>query len=165
MQFEQNPVNTLTPLPAQNIDTGLGLNRLAAILQGVTTRLRHGPVRAADRRSASSSPASAPGSSPEVDRALRVLADHTRGMSFLIADGVVPSNEDRGYVLRRLMRRAIVQGRRIGIEPGFLPALRARSCARRWAPHYPRAARAGRHGRHVAAHRGGGVQPHARVRA
>ena len=50
-----------------------------------------------------------------------MLADHTRGMSFLIADGVVPSNEDRGYVLRRLMRRAIVQGRQIGIEPGFLP--------------------------------------------
>ena len=60
-----------------------------------------------------------------MDRALRVLADHTRGMSFLIADGVVPSNEDRGYVLRRLMRRAIVQGRRIGIEPGFLPQVRA----------------------------------------
>ena len=64
-----------------------------------------------------------------VDRALRVLADHTRGMSFLIADGVVPSNEDRGYVLRRLMRRAIVQGRRIGIEPGFLPQATRRSCA------------------------------------
>ena len=56
----------------------------------------------------------------ETDRALRILADHTRGMSFLVADGVVPSNEERGYVLRRLMRRAIVQGRRIGIEPGFL---------------------------------------------
>ena len=57
----------------------------------------------------------------EVDRALRILADHTRGTSFLVADGVVPSNEDRGYVLRRLMRRAILQGRRIGIEPGFMP--------------------------------------------
>ena len=59
------------------------------------------------------------------DRALRILADHTRGMSFLIADGVVPSNEDRGYVLRRVMRRAIVQGRRLGIEPGFLPRFAA----------------------------------------
>ena len=61
------------------------------------------------------------GEAEDVDRALRILADHTRGMSFLVADGVVPSNEDRGYVLRRLMRRAIVQGRRIGIEGGFLP--------------------------------------------
>ena len=120
MQFEQNPVNVLTPLPAQNIDTGLGLNRLAAIQQGVTSVFdtdQFVPLiglgeKLSGRRA---------GSSQEVDRALRVLADHTRGMSFLIADGVVPSNEDRGYVLRRLMRRAIVQGRRIGIEPGFLP--------------------------------------------
>ena len=119
MQYEQNPVNTLTPLPAQNIDTGLGLNRLAAILQGVDVHLRHRPVHAADpaRRGALAASATA----VRADRALRVLADHTRGMSFLIADGVVPSNEDRGYVLRRLMRRAIVQARQIGIEPGFLP--------------------------------------------
>jgi alanyl-tRNA synthetase len=55
------------------------------------------------------------------ERALRILADHTRGMTFLIADGVVPSNEDRGYVLRRIMRRALLQGHRIGIEHGFLP--------------------------------------------
>lgn len=120
MQFDQNPVNTLTPLPAQNIDTGLGLNRLAAILQGVTSVFDTDQfvplIGLGEQLSGKRS-----GSAPEVDRALRVLADHTRGMSFLIADGVVPSNEDRGYVLRRLMRRAIVQGRQIGIEPGFLP--------------------------------------------
>ena len=120
MQFDQNPVNTLTPLPAQNIDTGLGLNRLAAILQGVTSVFDTDQfiplIGLGEQLSGKRA-----GSSAEVDRALRVLADHTRGMSFLIADGVVPSNEDRGYVLRRLMRRAIVQGRRIGIAPGFLP--------------------------------------------
>src|SRR3954463_15037243 len=120
MQYEQNPPNTLAPLPAQNIDTGLGLNRLAAILQGVTSVFDTDQfiplIGLGEQLSGKRA-----GSSPEVDRALRVLADHTRGMSFLIADGVVPSNADRGYVLRRLMRRAIVQGRRIGIEPGFLP--------------------------------------------
>jgi alanyl-tRNA synthetase len=121
MQLDQNPVNTLTPLPARNIDTGLGLNRLAAILQGTTsvfetdqfTPLITLGEELSGRRY---------GSDFDADRALRVLADHTRGMSFLIADGIVPSNEDRGYVLRRLMRRAIVQGRRLGIDPGFLPA-------------------------------------------
>ena len=120
MQFEQDPVNVLTPLPAQNIDTGLGLNRLAAILQGVDSVFDTDQfvplIRLGEELSGKQS-----GSSDDFDRALRVLADHTRGMSFLIADGVVPSNEDRGYVLRRLMRRAIVQARRIGIEPGFLP--------------------------------------------
>src|ERR671910_170719 len=124
MQFEQNPVNVLTPLPAQNIDTGLGLNRLAAILQGVTSVFdtdQFVPLIGLGEQLSGKRA----GSSPDVDRALRVLADHTRGMSFLIADGVVPSNEDRGYVLRRLMRRAIVPGRRIGIETGFLPRFAA----------------------------------------
>lgn len=120
MQFEQNPVGTLTPLPAPSIDTGLGLNRMALIQQGVTSIFETDQfvplIKLGEQLSGKRYETEQP-----VDRALRILADHTRGMSFLIADGVVPSNEDRGYVLRRLMRRAIVQGRRIGIEPGFLP--------------------------------------------
>ncbi|MFL5831822.1 MAG: alanine--tRNA ligase [Solirubrobacteraceae bacterium] len=120
MQYDQNPVNTLTPLPGKNIDTGLGLNRMAAIKQ--------------DKRSIFETDQFAPlielgeelsgqryGQDVTTDRALRVLADHSRAMTFLIADGVVPSNEDRGYVLRRIMRRAILQGRHtLGLEPGFL---------------------------------------------
>ena len=116
MQFAQDPVNTLTPLPAQNIDTGMGLNRMALIQQGVDTIFETDqfiPLIDLGRELATADPD---------ERALRILADHARGMTFLIADGVVPSNEDRGYVLRRLMRRAIQQGHRIGIEHGFLPA-------------------------------------------
>ena len=109
MQFNQDPVGTLTPLPAQNIDTGLGLNRMAAILQdkpSVFETDQFWPLielgqELSGRRY---------GETFEVDRALRILADHSRGMSFLIADGVVPSNEDRGYVLRRIMRRPSCRG-------------------------------------------------------
>jgi alanyl-tRNA synthetase len=119
MQFNQNPVNTLTPLPAKNIDTGLGLNRLAAILQdkpSVFETDQFAPLislgeELSSRRYGQDFP---------TDRALRVLADHSRAMTFLIADGVVPSNEDRGYVLRRIMRRAIQRGRSLGLERGFL---------------------------------------------
>jgi alanyl-tRNA synthetase len=115
MQYDQDPVNTLTPLPDQNIDTGLGLNRMAIIQQDVATIFetdQFAPLMELGRELASGD---------IDDRALRILADHTRGMTFLIADGVVPSNEDRGYVLRRIMRRAIQQGHRTGIEHGFLP--------------------------------------------
>ncbi len=107
---------TLVPLPANNIDTGLGLERMAVIQQGVDTVFEtdtFAPLIALGRELASAE--------PDV-RALRILADHSRALTFLIADGVVPSNEDRGYILRRVMRRAIQQGRRIGIAPGFLPA-------------------------------------------
>jgi alanyl-tRNA synthetase len=115
MQYDQDPVNTLTPLPAQNIDTGLGLNRMALIQQGVPTIFetdQFAPLMDLGRELATRT---------DDERALRILADHSRAMTFLIADGVVPSNEDRGYILRRVMRRAMQQGRRIGIEPGFLP--------------------------------------------
>jgi alanyl-tRNA synthetase len=120
MQFKQDPVNVLTPLPKQNIDTGLGLSRLAAILQdkpSVYETDQFWPLIELGQELSGKRY----GETFEVDRALRILADHTRGASFVVADGVVPSNEDRGYVLRRLMRRAILQGRRIGIEPGFMP--------------------------------------------
>jgi alanyl-tRNA synthetase len=120
MQYDQEPEGVLTPLPAKNIDTGLGLNRLAAIMQGTTSIFETDQIRPLVTLGEELSGRTY-GESQETDRALRILADHTRGMSFLVADGVVPSNEDRGYVLRRLMRRAIVQGRRVGIEPGFLP--------------------------------------------
>jgi alanyl-tRNA synthetase len=119
MQYDQNPVGTLTPLPDQNIDTGLGLNRMALIQQGTDSIFETDQflplIRLGEELSGRRY-----GSDFDTDRALRILADHTRGMSFLVADGVVPSNEDRGYVLRRVMRRAILQGRRIGIEDAFL---------------------------------------------
>jgi alanyl-tRNA synthetase len=125
MTYDQGPPNTLTPLPASNIDTGLGLNRLAAILQDTASVFetdQFAPlIELGEERSGRRY-----GADEATDRALRILADHTRGMTFLIADGVVPSNEDRGYVLRRIMRRAIFQGRRLGFEPGFLIAFAQR---------------------------------------
>jgi alanyl-tRNA synthetase len=125
MQFEQNPVNTLTPLPAQNIDTGLGLNRMASILQdkpSIFETDQFAPlIELGEELSGRSY-----GQDEATDRALRVLADHTRAMTFLIADGVVPSNEERGYVLRRIMRRAIQRGRALELEPGFLERYAAR---------------------------------------
>ncbi len=121
MQYDLAEDGTMTPLPAPSIDTGLGPDRLAAILQDVPsvyetehfmTLVRYGEERSGKKM----------GESQEVTRALRILADHGRGMAFLIADGVVPSNEERGYVLRRIMRRAIQQGRALGIND-FLPGL------------------------------------------
>ncbi|MET0687543.1 MAG: alanine--tRNA ligase [Solirubrobacteraceae bacterium] len=119
MQYDQEPVGTLTPLPKQNIDTGLGLNRMALIQQGTDSIFETDQflplIRLGEELSGRRY-----GQDFDTDRAMRILADHTRGMSFLVADGVVPSNEDRGYVLRRIMRRALLQGRRIGIEDAFL---------------------------------------------
>jgi alanyl-tRNA synthetase len=119
MQFDQNPEGSLTPLPAKNIDTGLGLNRLAAILQNkpsVFETDQFAPLISLGEELSGKRY----GEEFSTDRAMRVLADHSRAMTFLIADGVVPSNEERGYVLRRVMRRAILQGRRLGVERGFL---------------------------------------------
>jgi alanyl-tRNA synthetase len=125
MQFDQRPGATgqeavLEPLPANNIDTGLGLNRMAAILQGKRSVFETDQflplIELGEELSGRRY-----GEEFATDRPLRILADHSRAMTFLLADGVVPSNEDRGYVLRRVMRRAIQQGRALELAPGFLP--------------------------------------------
>jgi alanyl-tRNA synthetase len=115
MSYELRADGTLTPLAKQNIDTGLGLERGAAILQDVRSVYdTDGYRQIMDWIAAESGVAS--GDSPAATKAHRVLADHGRGMTFLVADGVTPSNEGRGYVLRRIIRRAVQQAQRIGLR-------------------------------------------------
>src|SRR6185436_11362882 len=113
--YEQHADGTLTPLPKQNIDTGLGVERGAAILQDVRSVYEtDGYQRIMDWIASESGVAY--GDSPAATKAHRILADHGRGMTFLVADGVTPSNEGRGYVLRRIIRRAVHQARTIGLD-------------------------------------------------
>jgi alanyl-tRNA synthetase len=119
MTYDLSADGSISPLPMRNIDTGMGLERMAMILQDVDsvfdTDLLRPLVDLAEELS---------GRGYEQDsattRAMRVIADHSRGMTFLLAEGVVPSNEDRGYILRRIMRRAIQQGRVLELEPPWL---------------------------------------------
>jgi alanyl-tRNA synthetase len=112
---------SLTPLPNKNIDTGLGLERMASILQDVPSVYETDAFRPLVELGEELSGRRYDDGEFAVQRALRILADHSRGMTFLLADGVVPSNEERGYVLRRIMRRAIQQGRVLGLEGAVLP--------------------------------------------
>ena len=119
MQFDRAASGKLTPLPRPSIDTGMGLERVAAVLQGkisnYETDLIHPIVlQAADLCGLTH------GSDPRVDTALRIAADHSRATAFLIHDGVLPSNEGRGYVLRKIMRRALRNIRMVGMEDPFL---------------------------------------------
>ena len=122
MEFELQVDGTLTPLPNQNIDTGMGLERTAAILQDVISVYETDGYQAVMRWIEEESGV-AYGDSPEATKAHRILADHGRGMTFLAADGVAPSNEGRGYVMRRIIRRAVQQAGRIGLEPPYLAGL------------------------------------------
>jgi alanyl-tRNA synthetase len=122
MAFEQQPDGTLVPLPKQNIDTGLGLERTARIVQNVASVYdTDGFQQIMDWVAEESGLAY--GDSTDATKAHRVLADHGRGMTFLVADGVTPGNEGRGYVLRRVIRRAAQHGLRIGMEAPFIGAL------------------------------------------
>jgi len=119
MTYDLGDDGSLTPLPMRNIDTGMGLDRMAAILQDVPSVFETDVVRPlVDLAEEMSGRSYAEGGA--VTRAMRIVADHSRGAAFLIADGVVPSNEDRGYILRRIMRRAIQQGSTLGLEAPWL---------------------------------------------
>jgi len=122
MQYERDGAGTLTPLPRPSIDTGAGLERLTAVLQGkrsnYDTDLFQPIIAAAARRAGRQY-----GSDERDDVSLRILADHARAATFLVHDGVVPGNEGRGYVLRKIVRRALRHGRALGIEAAFLHEL------------------------------------------
>jgi alanyl-tRNA synthetase len=115
MEFDLDAAGTLTPLPKPVIDTGMGVERTAAILQDVISVYETDGYQAIMEWIAAESGV-AYGDSDEATKAHRILADHGRGMTFLAADGVTPSNEGRGYLLRRVIRRAVQQARRIGLE-------------------------------------------------
>jgi alanyl-tRNA synthetase len=122
MAFELHPDRTLTPLPKQNIDTGMGLERAARIVQSVPSVYDTDGYQQIMSWIASTSGV-AYGDSVDATKAHRVLADHGRGMTFLAGEGITPSNEGRGYVLRRIVRRAIQHGLRIGMEAPFVADL------------------------------------------
>ncbi|OZI25059.1 alanine--tRNA ligase [Bordetella genomosp. 7] len=114
MQFERDAAGNMEPLPKPCVDTGMGLERIAAVLQGVHSNyeidLFQNLIRAAARET---------GVSDLEDNSLKVIADHIRACSFLIVDGVIPSNEGRGYVLRRIVRRALRHGYKLGQTKPF----------------------------------------------
>ena len=114
MQFERSADGALTTLPKPSVDTGMGLERLAAVMQGVHSNYEIDLFVHLIEAAAALTRTSDLG-----DKSLRVIADHIRACSFLIADGVVPGNEGRGYVLRRIIRRAIRHGYKLGVEEPF----------------------------------------------
>ena len=119
MVFFQAPDGSRTPLPAQHVDTGMGLERLTMIMQGARSVYDIDLYQTIIQRVAELTGLSY-GVEDKIDRSLRVIADHIRGATFLIGDGVLPGNEGRSYVLRRLLRRAIRNGRQLGLEKPFL---------------------------------------------
>ena len=163
MTYDLAEDGTLTELPMKNIDTGMGLERMAAILQDVALGLRDGrPAPAGRAGRGALGPLATPtaarpparcGSSPTTRAAPPAL----------IADGVVPSNEDRGYVLRRIMRRAIQQGRSIGLEAPFMDRFAERALELLGAG-LPGARRRARHRAALGRRRGGELRPHPRPR-
>lgn len=135
MEFNMLPDGNHRQLAMQNVDTGSGLERVATILQGVDSIYETDLFRPIVDRAAEIGGVKY-GASESVDQALRIIADHSRGVTFLIADGVLPGNEGRGYVLRRILRRAVQKARSAGIERPFLGDL-ADVVIENFSPQYP----------------------------
>jgi alanyl-tRNA synthetase len=119
MQFNRDASGTMTRLPKPSIDTGMGLERIVSVVQNVSTNYDTDLIRPIIAR-AEELTGRGFGQDPATDVAMKVIADHSRAAAFLIGDGILPSNEGRGYVLRRIMRRAIRYGRNIGLDRPFL---------------------------------------------
>ncbi|MFO7605345.1 MAG: alanine--tRNA ligase [Desulfurivibrionaceae bacterium] len=124
MQFNRAEDGTMTPLPKPSIDTGMGLERITAVMQGKRTNYDSDLFTEIFARIAEVTGREY-GREDKIDTAMRVIADHSRATTFLVADGVLPSNEGRGYVLRRIMRRAIRFGRFLGMKTTFLARITA----------------------------------------
>ena len=122
MQYDRDEKGALEPLPAPCVDTGMGLERLAAVMQGKLSNYDTDLIQPLIQAAAAM--CGVPyGKADESDVSLRVIADHARAATFLIADGVIPSNEGRGYVLRKILRRALRHGKKLGLEKPFLKDL------------------------------------------
>ena len=119
MQFNRDAHGNVEPLPKPSVDTGLGLERTAAVLQGVHSNYETDLFVNLIGAAAEITRAGGAGDASPGDKSLRVIADHVRSCAFLVTDGVVPSNEGRGYVLRRIVRRAIRHGHRLGVRDPF----------------------------------------------
>jgi alanyl-tRNA synthetase len=135
MQFNQDENGVRTPLPKPSIDTGMGLERLAGVVQGVTSNYDTDLFRPLIEKVARLS-GKLYGDHQPHDASMRVIADHARATAFLIADGILPSNEGRGYVLRRIMRRALRHGKKLGFTGPFLHQI-AGEVVKAFGPAYP----------------------------
>ncbi|HZK84632.1 MAG TPA: alanine--tRNA ligase [Desulfosporosinus sp.] len=135
MQYNRDEAGVLTPLPKQNIDTGMGLERIASVMQGVETNFDTDLFRPIIDHVAALAGIKYK-ENPKNDMALKVVSDHVRAVSFMLADGIRPNNEGRGYVLRRILRRAVRYAKLLGIDKPFLESV-FRIVQRDYAKAYP----------------------------